>query len=93
MRTSSSLAIEKGRLVSEIEEQSRKGANVASAKKVAGTIGAVIGLLAFLVIGIVFVLFVLQVNPLFRFELEALLGGPIGQLMFSASDALFGWIW
>lgn len=74
-------------------EESRKETNAASVKRVAGTIGAVIGLLVFLVIGIVFVLFVLQVNPLFRFELEALLGGPIGQLMFSASDALFGWIW
>lgn len=74
-------------------EESRKETNAASVKRVAGTIGAVIGLLVFLVIGIVFVLFVLQVNPLFRFELEALLGGPIGQFMFSASDALFGWIW
>lgn len=79
--------------MSEIEEESRKETNAASVKRVAGTIGAAIGLLVFLVIGIVFVLFVLQVNPLFRFELEALLGGPIGQLMFSASDALFGWIW
>lgn len=74
-------------------EESRKETNVASAKRAAGMIGAVIGLLAFLVIGIAFVLFVLQVNPLFRFELEALFGGPIGQLMLSASDALFGWIW
>ena len=74
-------------------EESRKETNAASVKRVAGTIGAVIGLLVFLVLGIVFVLFVLQVNPLFRFELEALLGGPIGQFMFSASDALFGWIW
>ncbi|MFR7755225.1 MAG: hypothetical protein ACLU0T_05905 [Bacteroidales bacterium] len=79
--------------MSEIEEESRKETNVALVKRVAGTIGVVIGLLAFLVIGIAFVLFVLRVNPLFRFELEALLGGPIGQIMFSASDALFGWIW
>lgn len=86
------MAIEKGQFVNETEE-SRKETNAASVKRVAGTIGAVIGLLVFLVIGIVFVLFVLQVNPLFRFELEALLGGPIGQFMFSASDALFGWIW
>ena len=79
--------------MSEIEEESRKETNVALVKRVAGTIGVVIGLLAFLVIGIAFVLFVSRVNPLFRFELEALLGGPIGQIMFSASDALFGWIW
>lgn len=79
--------------MSEIEEESRKETNVALVKRVAGTIGVVIGLLAFLVIGIALVLFVLRVNPLFRFELEALLGGPIGQIMFSASDALFGWIW
>ena len=42
--------------MSEIEEESRKETNVALVKRVAGTIGVVIGLLAFLVIGIAFVL-------------------------------------
>lgn len=84
--------------MNEVKEETRQEANGASAKKVFGTIGLVIGILAFLAIGIVFLLFILQVNPLFRFEFEALLGaGPIGHIftdaVYSASDALFGWVW
>lgn len=82
----------------EAKEETRQEANGTSAKRVAGTIGLVIGILVFLAIGLIFLLFILQVNPLFRFEFEALLGaGPIGHIftdaVYSASDALFGWIW
>lgn len=78
-------------------EESRKETNGASAKRVVGMIGLIIGMLVFLLIGIVFFMFILQVNPLARLEFELYCGaGPIGQIFVdaveSASDSFFGWI-
>lgn len=83
--------------MNDVKKESPKEARGASVKIAFGAIGLIIGLLVFLFIGSVFILFLLQVNPLFRFEFEALCGaGPIGQMFVdavgSASDALFGWL-
>lgn len=70
--------------------------NKKHAKGVLGGVGLAVLALILLVFGVIVLLFMWQVNPLFKYWFEST-SGPLGKIFLdvvsAASDALFGWIW